>query len=185
MACDYRVCRDSQCLWVRRKLTIYTAVVYLKNRITRGWAEENALGHKPIPADERKPFRDRILPVLASSQPQIRAQLVPILQTILQHDFPKKWPDYMDITLQLINTNDANSVFAGLQCLLSVCRTYRFKAGEERADLDKIVTISFTSLLNIGSRLVDENSLEAAEMLRMLIKCYKHTIYVSGSECAA
>jgi hypothetical protein len=166
-------------------LTIRTAVVYLKNRITRGWAEENALGHKPIPADERKPFRDRLLPVLASSQPQIRAQLVPILQTILQHDFPKKWPDYMDITLQLINTNDANSVFAGLQCLLSVCRTYRFKAGEERADLDKIVTVSFPSLLNIGSRLVDENSLEAGEMLRMLIKCYKHTIYVSGKQCCS
>lgn len=86
----------------------------------------------------------------------------------------------MDITLQLISTNDANSVFAGLQCLLSVCRTYRFKSGDERADLDKIVNVSFPSLLNIGSRLVDEDSLEAGEMLRMLIKCYKHTIYVSG-----
>lgn len=91
----------------------------------------------------------------------------------------------MDITLQLINTNDANSVFAGLQCLLSVCRTYRFKAGEERTDLDKIVNVSFPSLLNIGSKLVDENSLEAGEMLRMLIKCYKHTIYVSDNEYAA
>ena len=160
-------------------LTIHIAVVYLKNRITRGWPEESALGHKLIPADERKPFRDRLLPVLASSPPQIRAQLVPILQTILQHDFPKKWPDFMDITLQLINTNDANSVFAGLQCLLSVCRTYRFKAGEERADLDRIVTLSFPSLLNIGAKLVDENSPEAGEMLRMLIKCYKHAIYVS------
>lgn len=163
-------------------LTHDTAVVYLKNRVTRGWAppEENAF-HKSIPDPEKAPFRGRLLPILASAQPQVRAQLIPILQTILQHDFPKKWPDFMDITLQLMNTNDANSVFSGLQCLLSVCRTYRFKAGEERADLDKIVTVAFPSLLTLGSKLVDETSLEAGEMLRIVIKCYKHTIYVGSA----
>ena len=86
----------------------------------------------------------------------------------------------MDITLQLMNTNDANSVFAGLQCLLSVCRTYRFKAGEERTDLDKIVTVAFPLLLGLGNRLVDEISLEAGEMLKMVVKSYKHAIYVSA-----
>lgn len=135
--------------------------------------------HKSIPELEKAPFRDRLLPLLASSQPQIRAQLIPILQTILQHDFPQKWPNFMDITLQLMNTNDANSVFAGLQCLLSVCRTYRFKSGEERADLDKIVNLAYPSLLALGSKLVEETSLEAGEMLRIVVKCYKHAIYVS------
>ncbi len=161
-------------------LTVRAAVVYLKNRVTRGWAppEENTL-HKSIPEPEKAPFRGRLLPLLASSQNQIRQQLLPILQTILQHDFPKKWPDFMDITLHLINTNDANSVWAGLNCLLSVCRTYRFKAGEERADLDKIVTVAFPSLLALGSRLVDETSIDAGEMLHIVAKCYKHAIYVT------
>jgi hypothetical protein len=69
----------------------------------------------------------------------------------------------MDITLQLLNTNDANSVFAGLQCLLAICRVYRFKAGEDRGDFDKIVQVSFPQLMSIGSRLVDETSLEAGD----------------------
>ncbi len=84
----------------------------------------------------------------------------------------------MDVTLQLLNTNDAASVLAGLQCLLSICRTYRFKAGESRADLDKIVTVAFPALLNLGNKLVDEDSAEAGEMLRLVVKCYKHAIYV-------
>lgn len=100
------------------------------------------------------------------------------MQKVLQHDFPEQWPDFMDVTLQLLNANDANSVFAGLQCLLAICRVYRFRAGEKRSDFDKIVEISFPQLLNIGNGLVDETSLEAAEMLRIVVKAYKHAIYV-------
>lgn len=85
----------------------------------------------------------------------------------------------MDITLRLLSTNDANSVFAGLQCLLAICRVYRFKAGEKRTDFDKIVEHSFPQLFVIGNKLVDEESLEAAEMLRHVVKAYKHAIYVS------
>lgn len=84
----------------------------------------------------------------------------------------------MDVTLSLLNTNNVASVLAGLQCLLSICRTYRFKAGESRADLDKIVTVAFPPLLNLGNKLVEEDSVEAGEMLRLVVKCYKHAIYV-------
>ena len=156
-----------------------TAVVYLKNRVIRGWApEEDHSTHKPIPDEEKPPLRNRLIPLLASAAPQIRSQLIPILAKILQYDFPEKWPDYMDITISLLNTNDANSVFAGLQCLLAICRVYRMKAGELRGEFNKIVEVSFPALVNIGSRLVDEESIEAGEMLRTVVKAYKYAIYV-------
>lgn len=119
---------------------------------------------------------------MASTPPNVRAQLVPLLQKILQHDFPEQWPGFLEITLQLLGTNDANSVYAGLQCLLAICRVYRFKAGEKREEFDKIVEHTFPQLLNIGSKLVDEESLEAAEMLRIVVKSYKHAIYVGQPE---
>ena len=84
----------------------------------------------------------------------------------------------MTITMQLLGTNEASSVFAGLQCVLAICRTYRFKAGETREDFNRIVQMSFGQILNIGTRLINETSLEAAEMLRIIIKSYKHAIYV-------
>ena len=159
-----------------------SAAIYLKNRVSRGWApqEENHV-HKSIPDDERPPLRQRIIPILASSPNVIRSQFIPILQTVLAHDFPDKWPNFLDVTLQLLNTQDAQSIFAGLQCLLAICRTYRFKVAEDsRSDLDKIVSVSFPILLTLGNKLNAEESLEAAEMLRIVVKCYKHTIYVSG-----
>lgn len=153
--------------------------MYLKNRINRGWAsqEENTI-YKSIPEDEREPFRERLLPTIAASPTPIRLQLIPILQTILNHDFPTKWPTFIDTTLALLNTNDATSVLAGVQCLLAICRTYRFKAGETREDLDKICLVAFPTLLGLGNKLLEEDSNEAGEMLRLVVKCYKHAIYV-------
>lgn len=155
-----------------------SAGVYLKNRINRGWSPvEDSPLRAPIPEAEKPGFRERLIPALASTPPNVRAQLVPLLQKILQHDFPEQWPGFLDITLQLLGTNNANSVYAGLQCLLAICRVYRFKAGEKREEFDKIVEHSFPQLLNIGLKLVDEESLEAAEMLRIVVKSYKHAIY--------
>ncbi|KAI9844267.1 MAG: hypothetical protein M1837_005677 [Sclerophora amabilis] len=154
-----------------------SAVVYLKNRVTRAWSPgEEHLQNKPIPEEEKTGFRNRLLPILASAQPQIRQQLIPILQKVLHYDFPSKWPNFLDITMRLLNTNEANSVFAGLQCMLAICRVYRFKS-ENRADFDKIVAVSFPQLLTIGTGLVNETSNEAGEMLRTVMKAYKHAAY--------
>jgi importin-7 len=122
--------------------------------------------------------RERLLPLLTSSLPQIRSQLEPILQKILQCDFPHKWPNFVDIACQLLATNEAGSLYAGLQCILSLARTYRYKAGEHRAEFDRIVQITFDPVLAIANRLLEETSTEAGEMLRIAIKCYKHAIYV-------
>ena len=154
-----------------------SSAIYLKNRVSRGWNAEGTI-HTLIPDNERREFRDRLLPVFSQSPSQIRAQIVPILQTILSHDFPQKWPEYMGITLQLMNTQEAGSVSAGLQCLLAVCRTYRFKLGEtDRSHLDKVVEAAFPRLLAIGNNLITETNQDAGEMLRIVVKCYKHAIY--------
>lgn len=153
--------------------------MYLKNRVNRGWrASEDSPQNKPIPEDEKARFRERLLPVLANSPPQIRQQLVPVLQKILHYDFPEKWPSFVGITVQLLNTNEAASIFAGLQCLLAICRVFRFKSGENRADFDKIVEATFPRLLVIGQGLVNEMSEDAGEMLHVVLKAYKHATFV-------
>lgn len=155
-----------------------SAAVYLKNRVTRGWlAAEEYPNHTPIREDEKAGFKDRLLPVLTAAPPQVRQQLIPTLQKILQHDFPEKWPNFMDITMRLLNTHDAPSVYAGLQCLLALCCVYRFRSTENRADFDKIVEHSFPYLLRIGANLVNEMSNEAGEMLRIVVKCFKHATF--------
>ncbi|KAL9637334.1 MAG: hypothetical protein Q9164_002255 [Protoblastenia rupestris] len=98
-----------------------STVVYLKNRASRAWSSSDDFPqNKQIPEDEKTNLRDRLLPLLASSPPQIRAQLIPLLQKILNADFPSKWPGFLERTLQLLATNDASSVYAGLQCMFEL-----------------------------------------------------------------
>ncbi|KAI4155249.1 MAG: hypothetical protein L6R39_001282 [Caloplaca ligustica] len=160
-----------------------STVVYLKNRVSRGWTADEHQQHKPIALDEKADLRNRILPILASSPSQVRAQLIPVLQKILQSDFPAEWPNFMDITMQLLNAGDARSVFAGLHCILAICRIYRFKSGDNREDFNRIVDVSFPQLLAIGNKLLQESSPEAWEMLRIVLKTYKHAIYLELPPC--
>jgi len=53
--------------------------------------------------------------------------------------------------------------------------------GDTRNDFDQIVAQTFPQLLSIGNSLANETSLEAGEMLRTVLKAYKHAIYVSLS----
>lgn len=87
----------------------------------------------------------------------------------------------MDFTIQLLHTNDPPSVLAGLQCLLAICRAYRFKAGdgENRTHFDKIIEASFPRLLAISTELIAQESEEAGEMLHIALKAYKHATWVS------
>ncbi|KAL2020505.1 hypothetical protein VTK56DRAFT_8390 [Thermocarpiscus australiensis] len=156
-------------------------VIYLKNRVNRAWERQEYYPNEPlIPEDEKVRFRERLLPVLAGSRNLVRHQLVPILQRILHCDFPDRWPTFMDYTLQLLNTNDPRSVLAGLQCLLAVCRAYRFKAADSdsRGHFDKIIEATFPRLLVICNELVNQESDEAGEMLHIALKSYRHATWL-------
>jgi len=162
-----------------------TAVLYLKNKVVRSWEFNEDFPKNPqIPEREKAGFRDRLVPTLASSAPQVRQQLMPLIGKVLHYDFPEKWPSYMDITLRLLGSNDIGSIFAGVQCLLSLCRVYRFKqANDKREELDRVTQATFPTLLALGNRLVEETSTDAGDMLKMIIKTYKHVVYVSYGSC--
>lgn len=177
--CDFPVCPSSP-LAALATATNHkpTAALYFKNKVNRGWSPaDEPQTTRPVPEEEKPALRQRLLPVIAGSDAKLRANLIPALQKILQYDFPAKWPDFLDISMQLLRTQNANEVFTGLQCVLAICRTYRFKAGDHKKEFDQIVSVAFDQLLQIGTNMVDQDSLEAAEMLRLVIKSYKQAIY--------
>ncbi|GAM87999.1 hypothetical protein ANO11243_060280 [Dothideomycetidae sp. 11243] len=152
--------------------------VYLKNRVNKRWSpSEDDEKSKALPDVEKATIRNRILPILRAASPQVRAQLIATTQKILHYDFPHQWPEFLQATVNLLSAQDITSVFAGLQCLVAICRTYRFKTGDNRADFENIVAQTFPRLLDIGNSLANETSLEAGEMLRCVLKAYKHATY--------
>ncbi|ROT41635.1 importin-beta domain-containing protein [Sodiomyces alkalinus F11] len=160
-----------------------STVIYIKNRVNRAWERsEQYAEDAPISEEEKVRFRERLLPIMATSQGPVRQQIIPVLQKILHYDFPNKWPNFMDYTMQLLNTNDPTSVLAGLQCLLAICRAWRFRTNEEnRVHYDKVIELSFPRLLAICNELVNQESVEAGEMLHLALKCYKHATWLELS----
>lgn len=157
----------------------HSAVIYLKNKVTRSWEFNEEWPKIPaISEDEKAILRERLIPTLASAPANIRQQLMPLIGKVLHYDFPERWPSYMDITLQLLNSGDIQSVFAGVQCLLSLTRVYRFKRETSKQDeMERVAQATFPIILAIGTRLVDETSTDAGDMLKMIIKTYKHATY--------
>ncbi|TGZ77434.1 ARM repeat-containing protein [Ascodesmis nigricans] len=155
------------------------AVLYLKNKVTRSWVFNEDYPKIPeIPEADKAVLRERLIPTLVSAAPPIQQQLLPLIGKILHYDFPEQWPSYMDHTLQLLNSNDIQSVYAGVQCLLAMCRVYRFKQDPaKRQELDKVTLATFQNILQLGLKLVDENSQEAGEMLKLIVKTYKQAVY--------
>ncbi|KAJ3478991.1 hypothetical protein NLG97_g8433 [Lecanicillium saksenae] len=156
-------------------------IIYLKNRVNRSWYTTEPIAQgKLIPEEEKSRIRDRLVPLLANSDPLVRQQLIPVIQRVLQSDFPSRWPNFMGFTSELLNTNTPSSVLAGLQCLLAICRAFRFKASdsEDRQHFDKIVEASFPRLLAICNELVNQESDEAGEMLHLALKTYKHATWL-------
>lgn len=148
------------------------AAIYLKNKVDGFWDPLLPVAH-PIDEDEKPIFRERLIPALVKVTPQCRPILVKVLNIIVSRDFPTKWPGLLDATLVLFQTSDLDSMRAGLVCLLEICKHYRWTSGEKRAGLDKVISTSFSGVLNIGNSLVNETSNEAGEMLRDIVKIYK------------
>ncbi|KAF4512653.1 hypothetical protein G6O67_000006 [Ophiocordyceps sinensis] len=161
-----------------------STVIYIKNRVNRAWYLSDSFSNETlIPEDEKARIRDMLVPILASSEGPVQQQLVPVLQRILQSDFPARWPRFIDFTMELLNTNSPSSAHAGLQCLLALCRAFRYKSTEnqDRLHFDSIVETSFPRLMAICNELVNQESDEAGEMLHLALKAYKHATWLELS----
>lgn len=108
------------------------AVVFLKNAVARGYKLSNTgsqpqISTPPIPDADKQVIKQHILPlIVASPNRAIRIQLAAVLKTLVSHDFPEKWPGFMDNVIQLLQSDRPESVFGGMTALLEIFKTYRF-----------------------------------------------------------
>ncbi|CCH40472.1 putative importin-7 [Wickerhamomyces ciferrii] len=155
------------------------AAVFFKNRIVRHWSSRNGdeKDEEQVDNDEKPIIRDRLLPTLVSVNNQLRNQLVPVLHTIIVADYPNQWSNLVDSASQLLYAQNLDSAYTGLLCFAEICRTYRWSTNEERAELDQLINSHFTVLLSVADTLLKEDSPDAGEMTKLLLKAYKFATY--------
>ncbi|CAE6534492.1 unnamed protein product [Rhizoctonia solani] len=159
------------------------AVVFLKNSVARGYGITNAsaqqqLSTPPIPETDKQYIKQHILPlIVASPNRAIRIQLAAVLKTLVSHDFPEKWPGFMDNVVQLLQSDRPESVFGGMTALLEIFKTYRYRPDESTKILPQIIEKTFPLLVTLGAKAAaNPNAPESADFLHLILKTYKNSI---------
>lgn len=155
------------------------AAVFFKNRIVRRWnesfhSEENA---DVIDQDEKPIIREKIISTIIVTNTHLRKQLVSALTVIITTDYPKKWPELLQIVTKLLYSQDLNSAFTGLLCLSEITRSYRWNQNEDRPELNSIINEYFPVLLKIANNLVNEENPDSGEIVKLILKIYKFATY--------
>ena len=122
--------------------------------------------------------------LLDEPEKSVRDLFAECLHTMVVHEFPEKWPDLIPTLLSTIRDGIAAMeqpqqkqraglrVHNALLSLRKVCKRYEYKSKDQRGPLNDIVQASFPMLLPLGQQLVQETSLEAAMMLKQILKIF-------------
>jgi hypothetical protein len=120
------------------------AAVYLKNRISRSWStpdRENGSTSTttpstssisptniiPIADADKATIKQNILHVLVETpQQNVKVQLKTCLGTIIAEDFPERWEQLMQQTLQCLQSGHENQIEGGLLALIEILKIYRW-----------------------------------------------------------
>lgn len=148
-----------------------------------GTSETNPDGTPAKPAllvdEDKAAVRTKLIEcLLAEPDKSIRDLMAETVHCIAIHDFPDNWPDLLPVLLQAIGLNadpsQALTVHNALLAMRKVCKRYEYKSREQRGPLNQIVMQSFPLLLPLAQRLSgpNENSLEAAMMLKQILKIF-------------
>ncbi|KAK9456600.1 armadillo-type protein [Dipodascopsis uninucleata] len=156
------------------------AAVYLKNKVLKHW-NLSSLGPGFILEEEKPAFRERIIPAVISCAPQVRQHLVSTLSRIISFDYPDSWPTFLDHTVQLLQSQDAQHIFAGVICLNELSKTYKWKNHESRLAFDQVIEVAFPLALQIAGTILNETSDNTGEMMHMIMKSYRSAINIELS----
>ncbi|KAF9202388.1 hypothetical protein BGZ49_007438 [Haplosporangium sp. Z 27] len=158
------------------------ASIYFKNAVKRYWAElRSTPAHLNISESDKEGIKGNILQLIAGSPSIVRSQLITVLGVILSNDFPEKYPGFPTQVQSLLQSQDPKIVYVGLLALKELTRTYKFKVSE-REPIEEVIATFFPAIQQIGAGLINANNVEAAEMLKIIFKCYHNTIQMELSE---
>jgi len=177
------------------------ACIQIKNICRECWAERISFSGTPLPSlsaingansspstpkaspllsyDDKKVLRASLTEALLNEhEKSIRDLLAETLHSVAIHDYPVLWPELLPTLMNVVSmNNDASQalrVHNALLALRKVCKRYEYKSKEQRGPLNDIVVQAFPILLPLAQRLsdVNENSLEAALMLKQILKIF-------------
>ncbi|CAI5759581.1 unnamed protein product [Candida verbasci] len=153
------------------------SAVFFKNRIIRFWTSKDHSIYR-IEKDEKTLVKNRIINVLIVSDYNIKQQLIPVLRLLIAIEFDK-WDGILEQTGNLLQQHDEETLYTGMLCFSEITRKFKWSDNISRKErLYPIIEQAFPYLLNVGETILSEDINELrAEILKLILKCYKFVTY--------
>eukprot|EP01041_Mallomonas_annulata_P011336 gene11336-23725_t len=127
----------------------------------------------PVSDHEKERAKSMLLEVLlAETDNSVRGLLAETTKNISEFEYPERWPTLLPTLLSHIQTTDILKMYNSLIALRKIVKRYEYKSNEKRQPLNDMVEISFPILQNLLTHIVDNNSIEAAQVIRMILKIF-------------
>ena len=105
--------------------------MYLKNRVDKCYhlvePSKERSDLKPIPPSDRDALKSSILQLIVTAPTNaIVVQLASTVRHLVAHDFPDKWPTFINSIKVLLSSNNIREIIAACTALLEVVRAFRY-----------------------------------------------------------
>lgn len=90
-----------------------------------------------------------------------------------------RWPTLVPTLLSNVQNADPSRVYNALLALRKLVKRYEYKAKDDRQPLNDILQLAFPCLQALLQHLINNNSLEAAQVMRLCFKIFHSaTVYL-------
>ncbi|KAG6856226.1 hypothetical protein H0H87_006320 [Tephrocybe sp. NHM501043] len=178
--------------------------VWLKNRVFSLYSVDLTTNRRPdqgtIANSDREALRTHILRLLATSPSRsITLQVASTLKSIVAHDFPERWPSFLQEVKGLLSSSNIHEVHAGCVAVLEGVRAFRYvrnalnisgayvkyqRFRPRNAVIPQIAAELFPILVNIATQMLQTPPTAATEiptMLHLILKTYRTSIVIDLS----
>ena len=88
-------------------------------------------------------------------------------------DFPAKWPELLPTLLAHVQSPDnVLKMYNALVALRKIVKRYEYKMKEQRGPMNEIVQTAFPLLQRLMVQILENNSLEAAQVMHQCLKIF-------------
>jgi hypothetical protein len=161
--------------------TRHAAAIYFKNRIRRGW-DNHTPNFVGISESDKEFIKQNIIEALSKVPQIIRTQLTSSINIVITNDFPEKWVQLVPNLTALLSSTEYQHNYIGILVLNEIVRIYQFKK-DDREPLIQIVEHIYPLTLKIAQNAANNNTIEAAEIIKLIFKIYSASIQCDFFPC--
>ncbi|UYV79303.1 IPO7 [Cordylochernes scorpioides] len=149
--------------------------IYLKNMVIASYQADSGKSPPtdyPLHEQDRAMLRESIVDAVVQAPDLIKTQLAIIVFSMVQHEFPHKWPQVVEKISMYLQSSETNLWSGALRCLHKLVKNYEYKKADERKPLNEAMVLFLPMLYEHSVLLLHDQSDKAYELQKLILKIF-------------